>query len=92
MKMEKVTVVSLIKSLELDGLLTKNGFQIVERNPDYVITLGGDGTVLFSERKFPQVPKLIIKRSRICRKCDYAFSEVDKVLKKIKQGKYMIVS
>lgn len=54
---------------DMQKLLEKKGLKYVTRNPDFVISLGGDGTFLISERKFPGVPKLIIKDSKICNTC-----------------------
>lgn len=45
------------------------GFEVVEKNPDVVISYGGDGTLLSAEREFPGVPKLPIRDSLKCVKC-----------------------
>lgn len=90
--MEKVLIISRIDTSELKKLLIENSFEIVRRNPDFIISYGGDGTVLFSEREFPQVPKLVVKKLNICRKCDYAFSEIKYLLPKIRDGKFRIIS
>ncbi len=50
-------------------LLERKGFTFVRRNPDFAISMGGDGTFLFCENKYPSVPKLLISDSRICKKC-----------------------
>ncbi len=90
MRMEKVLVFSLTEVPELKKILIENGFKIVGKNPDFIVTYGGDGTVLFCERKLPQVPKLIVKKSNVCRKCDYTLSELKNVLPKIREGKFRI--
>lgn len=54
---------------EIRSLLKEKDLEYVEDNPDFVISLGGDGTFLYSERKYPGIPKLIIKDSKVCRKC-----------------------
>ncbi|HIH17088.1 MAG TPA: hypothetical protein HA252_06815 [Candidatus Diapherotrites archaeon] len=46
------------------------GYRIVNRKPDVVVAIGGDGTYLHAERVFPGVPKLLIRDSRICLKCN----------------------
>ncbi len=71
-------------------LLKKHGFKVVKKNPDIVISNGGDGTILFGERLYPSVPKLAIKTSKICRKCDYTPKHLDYLLQRIKQKKYKI--
>jgi NAD+ kinase len=46
------------------------GFQYDEDQPDFVISAGGDGTFLRSERRYPGVPKVLVKESMVCAKCD----------------------
>lgn len=53
-------IASLVKNL---------GFRVVTISPDVVISYGGDGTLLASERLFPGIPKLPIRDSLMCRKC-----------------------
>ena len=89
-KLKKVLIVSRTEASQLKDLLTKNSFKIVERNPDFVVCYGGDGTILFAERKFPQVPKLIVKRSKICRKCDYTIDYLEDALHRIREQKFKI--
>ena len=50
------------------------GMEIVEDNIDLVIAHGGDGTLLWSERDYPGIPKLPLRDARTapqCRKHDY---------------------
>jgi NAD+ kinase len=89
-KLEKVLVVFRRDASKVKGVLAGEGFKLVEENPDFVVCYGGDGTVLFSERMFPEVPKLIIKTSRACRMYDYALDDLRKLLSKIKAGDYRI--
>ncbi len=89
-KLEKVLVVSRHDTSEINSLLVAEGFELVERNPDFIVCYGGDGTVLFSERAFPEVPKLIIKTSRACRMYDYALNDLKDLLSKIKMCNYQI--
>ncbi|MCK5632008.1 NAD(+)/NADH kinase [Candidatus Bathyarchaeota archaeon] len=86
--LERALVISLTKSPKLENILTENGFLIVDGNPDFIISYGGDGTILFSERMHPQVPKLIIKRENACRKFDYSIDQLPDILMKIRKGKY----
>jgi NAD+ kinase len=90
----KVAVCSRIKKKELTKTLYKLGFHVVNKNPDIIVCYGGDGTVLFGERKFPSIPKLIIKDlkfSRICRKYDVPSTSIENALQKIKSGKFKII-
>lgn len=49
--------------------LVNSGFKLVEKNPNFVISYGGDGTFFIAERKYPGVPKLLIKDSKVCYMC-----------------------
>jgi NAD+ kinase len=44
--------------------------EIVDDRPDVVVTYGGDGLLLHSEREWPGVPKLPLRNSRRGKKCD----------------------
>lgn len=46
------------------------GFAVVSEAPDVVLTYGGDGLLLHSEREWPGVPKLPLRNSRRGRKCE----------------------
>ena len=71
-------------------ILKRHKFNIVQKKPEIVISNGGDGTILYSERLYPGIPKLTIKTSKICRKCDYTPKYLEILLDKIKEGKYKI--
>ncbi|MBI4009705.1 MAG: NAD(+)/NADH kinase [Candidatus Aenigmarchaeota archaeon] len=88
--MEKVLISSLHSTQKLRRLLKKYGFSIVNKNPDFILVYGGDGSVLFTERRYSSIPKLIIKKTEICRKCDYTFGSLKSILPKIKSGKFKI--
>jgi NAD+ kinase len=89
-KLENALVVSRQDASKIKGALAAEGFKVVEGNPDFIVCYGGDGTVLFSERKFPEVPKLIIKTSPVCRKCDHTLDDLRNVLSKIREGNYCL--
>jgi NAD+ kinase len=89
-KLEKVLVVSRQDTSKIEGVLAAEGFKVVEGNPDFIVCFGGDGTVLFSERMYPEVPKLVIKTSPVCRKCDYTPDYLKNILSKIKEGDYCL--
>jgi NAD kinase len=61
---------------------------MVGKEPDIIICLGGDGTFLFNERKYPGIPKLLIRDSDICMKCEN--KQLDGILMGIANGKYQI--
>lgn len=82
-------------------LVKKNGFQIVQKAPDAVITVGGDGSILFSERAFPGVPKLCFRYSKVCARCSNTGSKhlqmffcgkcVVKAVRKLSESKKIVV-
>lgn len=88
--MKRVLVFSLHDRQKLHRLLVKHGFTLVKKKPDFVLVYGGDGSVLMAERLYPSVPKLLVKRSGICRKCDFTFKALPSVLMRIKSGKFKI--
>ncbi|MHB9020026.1 MAG: NAD(+)/NADH kinase [Minisyncoccota bacterium] len=69
-------------------LVVGSGFKIVRSKPDFVISYGGDGTLMQSEHEFPGIPKIILKGSLICKKASQFSNE--EVLKKIKDKKFEI--
>jgi len=89
-KLERVLIVSRQDTTKIKGILVEEGFKVVESNPDFIVCYGGDGTVLFSERNYPEIPKLIIKTSQVCRKCDYTLDNLKNILSKIREGNYCL--
>ncbi|MBD3155331.1 MAG: hypothetical protein GF368_01605 [Candidatus Aenigmarchaeota archaeon] len=73
---------------ELKEDIEKYGFQYSEKKPNIIISIGGDGTYLRSERKWPGIPKLIVKDSSVCVKCET--DDLGKALEKIKKKDYKI--
>jgi len=68
----------------IEKMLKANGFKLDSLRPDIVFSAGGDGTYLIAENKFPGVPKVFIRDSSICRKCDK--SGLKDILEKLKSG------
>lgn len=91
-KLKKVHFVFRRDPSGVKKVLVSEGFELVDVDPDFVVCYGGDGTVLFGERKFPGVPKLILKTSRACRVYDYDPEDLRGILSKIKSGDYHIYS
>lgn len=61
----------------------KYGLQL-SKKPECVIAIGGDGSLLYSERAFPGLPKFFIKHKCTgCRKHDFSA-----LLSKLKNGSY----
>ncbi|MBU5678590.1 MAG: hypothetical protein QXJ96_01495 [Candidatus Aenigmatarchaeota archaeon] len=51
-------------------------YELNSKNPSLVVCYGGDGSLLFSERKYPKIPKIFIHKKK-------GINVVRKVLKKI---------
>ena len=68
----------------IEGLVRKLGFEIISANPEVVISYGGDGTLLSTERRFPHTPKLPIRSNQLYNKCPKHTDEV--MLKKLLEG------
>ena len=66
----------------------KAGFTIVEKKPDFIVSYGGDGTLMIAEHLYPGIPKIILKGSLICKLCP-PFSN-EEILKRTRAGKYEI--
>jgi hypothetical protein len=47
-----------------------HGFLYQPTSPDFIITVGGDGTLLQAERCYPSIPKLPVRDSLRCYRCD----------------------
>lgn len=92
LKLKKVAICSRYEAPYIEEALTlNNNFQIEQNNPDFIISYGGDGTVLFCERMKPEIPKLVIKKSKTCRKCDYTLKELNPILQRIQKEEYTIL-
>lgn len=65
-----------------------NDFTLVEDNPEVVICYGGDGTLLYGEREFPEVPKAMVRNSLVCNKCAKLSKQT--VLQLLAAGQYTI--
>jgi NAD+ kinase len=73
---------------EINGLMKGTGFEIVHKNPDVVVSYGGDGTFMKCEKDFPGIPKFILKKSRTSKK-GHDIPHED-FFKKISGGEYRI--
>jgi NAD+ kinase len=87
----KFAVVSKSKDIQLIArVLAMFDIDIDSNKPDFVITYGGDGTILFSERKYPGIPKITIRGSERGLKCNFNENELEDVLINIDNGTYKI--
>lgn len=86
----KVLIVS--KSQEpVKALLAAHGdfFEIVEKSPDVVMSYGGDGMLLTAEHRYPGVPKLYLKNSRVA-KLAHQSKENKEIIAHVARGEYSI--
>jgi NAD+ kinase len=87
----KFTVVSKNKDIQaIARVLAMFDLDIDNNKPDFVITYGGDGTILKAERIYPGIPKITIRNSEKCSKCNYSENELEDVLIKIDNGTYKL--
>ncbi len=84
-------VISGLEKNELAQYIRKhhpNDIQIVKRKPEFVLCYGGDGTLLFAERHYPSVPKVMIRHSRVCAQCARLAKET--ILELLVRGQYSV--
>lgn len=62
--------------------------KIVRSKPEFILCYGGDGTLLYAERKYPGVPKVMIRNSRVCTNCARTTRET--ILKLLIKGQYFL--
>ncbi len=87
----KFSVVSNDKDIHrITRVLDMFDIDIDNIKPDFVISHGGDGTILLSERKFPGIPKIAIRGSDIGFKCNLDENDLEDILIKIDNGNYEI--
>jgi len=88
--MKKINIIGkdILKKEEYKQKLLENGFEYNEENPDLVICYGGDGIFLIAERVFPEVPKILVKGSKIS---NMGISMgIEEILERYKKGEYKI--
>ena len=83
----KITIFGKNKE-KIKGVVSAAGFEIVREKPEFIISYGGDGTLMHAEAEYPGVPKILLKDSYICKKCSPLPN--DEVLAKIANKKFRI--
>jgi len=73
---------------KIKELVQQKGFEIVDTGADFVVSFGGDGTLMNSEEAYPNIPKIVLRESEICKKCSNLSNE--QVLDAIINKKYKI--
>jgi len=89
LKHPRFAIVSLNKPLvKAYKTIIKKNFIYDEKRPDIVVSLGGDGTFLVAERRYPGIPKLLIRDSNICNNCDW--DSLSPLMDRLKKEEYRI--
>jgi NAD+ kinase len=78
------------KAAAIHKIVEARGWRVSQARPDLVIAIGGDGTVLQAEKRFPNAPILAFNAGSLGFLCDCSFEDLDAALKKYSQGKYKI--
>jgi NAD+ kinase len=88
----KISVFSYYPVERVAEAVRKHGFETNDEHPDVVITFGGDGTLLTSEKKHPGIPKVAIKKSGICARCfECRLRDIGSILDGLKSGRFEII-
>ena len=87
----KFAVVSKSKDIQsIARVLAMFDVDIDNYKPDFVISHGGDGTILYSERRYPGIPKITIRGSERGFKCNFNESDLEDILISIDNDTYKI--
>lgn len=61
----------------------------ISKKPEVIISLGGDGTYFYNERKYPGIPKILVRDNSICNLCSiYEINNIDIILKKLDKKEF----
>ncbi len=72
-------------------LLLKNCAETTTDDPDFVVVVGGDGTILNAERAYPSVPKITFRSSDVGSRCMYSLGEFNTIINKVLSNEFMIM-
>lgn len=75
------------KKNEIEPLLEQSGYTVAP-HPEFVVSYGGDGTLLQAEYLFPGIPKIVLRASRVCKQCSHLSN--DEVLSRVREGSFSI--
>ncbi len=59
--------------------------------PDFIIVIGGDGTILTAERDYPGIPKITFRKSENGSKCIYPLDDFEKIIDCVLSKKFYII-
>lgn len=76
----------------VNKLIKKHNNLVISKNPELIISLGGDGTYLYNERKYPNIPKLLVRDNSICHLCSiYDLKSINFILEKLNKREFEIL-
>lgn len=84
----RVAVVGLQRRI-IERQMRKFDFKIDRKKPEVVVSFGGDGTLLYAERLYPSVPKLMIRHKSDCIDCSRHYHSL--ILRLLAGRKYRTV-
>ncbi|MFH1127695.1 MAG: hypothetical protein V1718_06310 [archaeon] len=86
----KVTVVSHDSSAKkrIEKRLKDASLVLDKNSPDIVFVYGGDGSVLYSERLYPLIPKVAIRGSATSKTSFYTEDSLDGIIRRIRDNSY----
>ncbi len=87
----KVALVSLKPKKEIQWAIKaikKASLEINQKSPDIVISVGGDGSFFEAERRYPRIPKALVKESETGHLCTTL--PLETVLERLQKRKYTI--
>lgn len=74
---------------EIASVIKQRG-HILSKSPQFVVSVGGDGTFLLAERKYPGIPKVQVRKDSICKTCVVEADHFEHLLTALEKGKYSI--
>ncbi len=83
----KVLIFGMHKE-KIEPAVRAAGFAIVEEDPQFIASYGGDGTLMRAEHAHPGIPKIVLKDSLICKKCSSLSNE--NVLELVRKDRYVV--
>jgi NAD+ kinase len=87
----RMWVESLLDKSPVERLLKERGIRRTRIRPHFVISFGGDGSLLAAERKFPGVPKIPVRETPSHGNCaSYNLRNLGGVLDRVKSGRHAV--
>jgi hypothetical protein len=75
---------------EIRKAIEKVGLELNQQNPEIVVVLGGDGSILRTNREFPNSSMLPVIKESFGGLADLRYSQFDYALEKVRKGEYNI--